>query len=114
MDARLIMGVLESNQGLGASGSTLLLGPADRTNVFSSAIMNSTAKKQKPPFEVQYVVPVNQTFEDRHPDHVEGTVNKPFNASDFPVIYSALARANLRCVLFPADMSSFNHSQVIR
>ncbi|CZT21041.1 related to Two-component system protein B [Ramularia collo-cygni] len=59
MDARLIMSVLTSDQGLGDSGSTLLLGPADPSNVFSTA-------------------------------------NSPFNANDFSVIYSALAKADLR------------------
>lgn len=113
MDARLIMGVLDSNQGLGTSGTTLLLGPADRNNVFSSAIMNSTANRQKPEFEVQYVVPVNDTFEARHPDHVRGSSNSAFNASNFPAIYSALAKANLRYVWMPASTNIADMSQII-
>lgn len=114
MDARLIMGVLESNQGLGESGTTLLLGPANRSNVFSSTIMNSTASRQRPQFEVQYIVPVNETFKDRHPDQVSGSEISPFNASDFPAIYSALSRAGSRYDQHLMNVNIPDRRQVVR
>lgn len=96
MDARLILSVLDSTQGLGETGETLLLGPADDSNVFSSAVMNSTAEREKPEVKVRYVVPLNDTFQKRHPGHVLGSANLPFNASDYPAIYNALAKAGSR------------------
>lgn len=98
MDARLVMSVLDSTQGLGKTGETLLVGPASSSNSFSSDVMASTAALKRPQVEVRYVVPLNRTFEDRHPDHVHGTTNAPFNASTFPSIYNALAKADSRSV----------------
>lgn len=96
MDARLIMSVLNSTQGLGDTGSTLLIGPADGSNIFPSAVMNATSGKQKPPLEVRYVVPVNNSVAKRHLDHAQATAISSFNASDFPAVYNALARASSR------------------
>lgn len=98
MDARLIISVLKSTQGLGNTGETLLIGPANSSNTFSSDVMASTAQLERPQVEVKYVVPLNRTFEDRHPEHVQGTTNAPFNASTFSSIYNALAKSSARCV----------------
>lgn len=96
MDAKLIMSVLNSTQGLGDTGSTMLIGPAGSSNVFSSDIMNATAGKQKPQVEVRFIVPVNDSVAERHPDHIQGTANPSFSASEFPAVYNALARAGSR------------------
>lgn len=93
MDGRLISQVLDSDTGLGNSGATLLVGPSGRSNVFAPDL-SVDDDRSRSEIEVRYVLPLNHTLEERHPDHVRGTANAPFNAADFPAVYNALAAHN--------------------
>lgn len=94
MDARLISSVMDMRQGLGSTGGTLLLGPANSTNIFPHQVITQARNREEPEFEVHYILPLNDTYRSRHPNHVQGTANAPFNATEFPTIYRALAHAN--------------------
>lgn len=97
MDARLILDVLDSPEGLGETGQTLLIGPATETNMFpdgvtyrSQDVVNRSSATSD--FDVRYVVPLNATDSKRHPQHVLGSDNPPFNAKEYPAIVSAVTQ----------------------
>ncbi|CAK3747877.1 hypothetical protein D0861_01207 [Lecanosticta acicola] len=96
MDSRLIRAVMDSTDGLGDSGETILLGPAASSNKFPSNITSAAAHNETPQYEVRFVLPLRtgETSRERHPDHVVGASNGPFDASDYPTIYKALAEAD--------------------
>ncbi|KAK3115927.1 Histidine kinase osmosensor [Teratosphaeriaceae sp. CCFEE 6253] len=98
MDASLIMDVVASTQGLDQTGQTLLLGPSTPSNTFpsSSGVLYNTRGDGPAPedFEVRYVLPVNSSDKMRHPDHVPGTANLPFEASRYPAVVRGLAQDN--------------------
>ncbi|SMR41854.1 unnamed protein product [Zymoseptoria tritici ST99CH_1E4] len=91
LDARLIYQVTNSLQGLGKTGETLLLGPAARNNHFNETIMTSVGDKTRMDFDVQYIVPVNATRSSNKQSPARSMATPAFNASQFPVIYDALA-----------------------
>ncbi|OQN96316.1 hypothetical protein B0A48_17572 [Cryoendolithus antarcticus] len=91
MDAKLISFVLSNTDGLGETGQTLLLGPANTTNSFSRASVRPSSSDTKPDPEVRYVLPLPSGDKERHPDHVYGTPNAAFSASQYPAIQEALA-----------------------
>lgn len=43
--------------------------------------------------QVEYVYPLNQSFADRHPDHVLGTLNPAFYASQYPAVEEVFTQA---------------------
>lgn len=90
------MSVLDSTQGLGDTGATLLIGPAQSSNVFTSAVRDTTSFRRKPQVEVRYVVPVNESVAGRHGDHAEPNSNPTFDAGNFPAIYNALSQLSSR------------------
>ncbi len=95
MDARLIQQVLDSTEGLGSTGETLLVGPVASENMFRDGITYKTNNDDPPnDFLVEYVFPLNKTYVDRHPDHIVGTSNAPFEANKYPALYSAITRAS--------------------
>lgn len=92
MDARLITQVLSAQEGLDETGETLLVGPANATNKFSQDIWYATNNGNPPNnFDVEYVLPLNKSYSDRHPEHVLGTANLPFNTTQYPAIKQAVA-----------------------
>lgn len=95
INASLISAVIESPEGLGDTGETLILGPAAGTNKFPSNIMRDANMMQNSRFEVRYILPLNDTSAGRHPKHVKSSDNAPFNASDYPIIYNAIAAAEI-------------------
>ena len=85
MDARLIRQVLTSTEGLGNTGETLLIGPTETSNIFRNGITYATNGDNLPnDFQVEYVFPLNRTWVGRHPDHIMGTKNPPFKATEYP------------------------------
>lgn len=91
MNATLIQQVLTSGEGLGASGETLVVGPASATNLFPNGILYDSNHGNPPEdFEVRYVTPLNKTYASRHPSHVLGTSNLPFAASRYPAVETAV------------------------
>ena len=95
MDARLIGQVLNSREGLDNTGQTLLIGPPNSTNHFKSGILyNDNGGKPPSDVEVQFVTPLASNDSDRHPDHVLGSANKPFQASQYAAIQQAITHNN--------------------
>ncbi|KAF2216092.1 hypothetical protein CERZMDRAFT_35158 [Cercospora zeae-maydis SCOH1-5] len=89
MDARLVSQVIDSPEGLGKTGASLLIGPADSTNLFPA---NVHLESDLPPgLNVRYVMPLNQSHSGRHPSQTSSGTNVAFSTSDFPTLYRALA-----------------------
>ncbi|KAK4504136.1 hypothetical protein PRZ48_005052 [Zasmidium cellare] len=93
MDARLISNVIDSREGLDKTGETLILGPASSSNVFTGSVMENAEHDQKQDLTVRYITPLNSTYRSRHPSHINGTSNAPFNSTEYPVINKALETA---------------------
>lgn len=87
-NARLIQLVQQDQRGLGTTGETLLLGPTNSTNNFPGGTLGNS--KGAAAAEVRYLLPLNITSIDRHPRHVLGTDNPPFQASKYPAVERAL------------------------
>ncbi|KAM3424921.1 hypothetical protein BST61_g6895 [Cercospora zeina] len=89
MDARLVSQVIDSSEGLGNTGATLLIGPAHSTNLFPA---NVHLESDLPPgLNVRYVMPLNQSHSGRHPGQTSSGTNPVFSASTYPALYRALA-----------------------
>lgn len=92
IDARLILQVLDSSVGLDKTGIAYLIGPDNSTNHFPPGVLyNSGPTASSASTNVRFVVPVNSSDAQRHPDHAYGSQNPPFSASTFPAIESALS-----------------------
>ncbi|KAH9826340.1 Two-component system protein B [Teratosphaeria destructans] len=89
MDARLIQQVIQDPTGLGETGSTLLLGPVNTTNLFAPGVLGSNATADD---LVRYLIPLNVSVTNRHPNHVYGTGNLPFQAGRYPAVEMAMER----------------------
>ena len=87
-NARLIQLVQQDQRGLGLTGETLLLGPTNTTNNFPDGILGN--EEGAATAEVRYLLPLNATSKDRHPGHIIGTENPPFQASRYPAVERAL------------------------
>lgn len=85
---RLIREVFQDQRGLGDSGSTLLVGPHNRTNLFSPGIIGNASAAGDA--LVDYPIPLNDSARAQHPTHVAGTPNRPFLAGAFPAIRDAI------------------------
>jgi osomolarity two-component system sensor histidine kinase SLN1 len=88
MNGRLVSQVIKSSEGLGDTGHVLLIGPATKSNILPITL--SFKGKSKPAVAVHYVLPLNETYEKRHPDHARRIEDVPFDAASFPLIYNAL------------------------
>lgn len=72
--ARSLTSIRRSREGLGSSGATLLIGPADPSNRFNDSLPASNAtftpnKEQFGNIEVQFVLPPENPGKDRHNEH---------------------------------------------
>lgn len=87
MDARLISQVMLNTEGLGSTGQTMIVGPADRANTFDTEAFgaNSTAPQQ-----VQYVLPPKSNNTNRHSKDRGDIPHAAFNSSEYPAIMRAL------------------------
>ena len=92
VDARLILQVLNSSEGLDKTGETLLVGPVATSNLFPSGILYTRTQGSAPSdFPVQYVMPLNVSEANRHPTQVGG-LRTPFNAAAYPAILQAFTQ----------------------
>ncbi|GIZ42505.1 hypothetical protein CKM354_000577100 [Cercospora kikuchii] len=89
MDARLVSQVIDSAEGLGKTGETLLIGPADSTNLFPTDV--HLESDIPPGLNVRYVLPLNQSYSSRHPGQTSSGTNPAFGAGDYPALSKALA-----------------------
>ncbi|KAG9848789.1 putative histidine kinase HHK5p, partial [Aureobasidium melanogenum] len=94
-DARLIGSVIESAEGLGSTGMTLIVGPANTTNHFPEGLLyNSPQNGTVDPADIQgrYIWPLPDAFSHRHPNS-SGVVNPPpFPITSYPAVVSALTQ----------------------
>lgn len=88
MDATLIAQVQQSTQGLDDTGETLIVTPSNVTNRLRSDYQPDSATTAD--LQVQYLLLISNDTA-RHPNHVVGTANPPFNASQYPAIAQAFA-----------------------
>ncbi|KAI4731338.1 putative histidine kinase HHK5p [Aureobasidium sp. EXF-10728] len=94
-DARLIGSVIGSAEGLGSTGLTLVVGPANTTNHFPKGLLyNSADPGTVDPADVQgrYIWPLPGQYSYRHPGS-SGNINPPnFNITNYPAVVTALTQ----------------------
>lgn len=94
MDASLIDDVIVSQDGLGKTGQTLLIGPTTNTNLFTETQLDALGNRTRPDLDLRFVIPVPSNDTARHPDHTANSTNPPFPAASYSVLYNALQDAN--------------------
>lgn len=89
--ARSLTAIRRSREGLGDSGATLLIGPADPSNRFNDSLPASNAtftpdKEQFGNIEVQFILPPKNPGKDRHGEHqfTSEYENKPWPLHRYP------------------------------
>lgn len=87
MDARLITQVMQSTEGLGNTGQTMIVGPADPSNRISAEAFGTESSG---PHLVKYVLPPKSNNTNRHSNDRGNGPEAPFNASSYPAITRAL------------------------
>ncbi|KAM0709729.1 hypothetical protein Q7P35_003769 [Cladosporium inversicolor] len=87
MDARLITQVMQSTEGLGNTGQTMIVGPADRSNRINAETFGGNPTG---PQLVQYVLPPRSNNTNRHSKDRGDGPDVTFNASSYPAITRAL------------------------
>jgi osomolarity two-component system sensor histidine kinase SLN1 len=87
MDARLITQVMQSTEGLGDTGQTIIVGPADASNRFNAEAFGASSTGTQ---LVQYVLPPTSNNTNRHSKDRGDGAHETFNASNYPAIQRAL------------------------
>lgn len=87
MDARLVTQVIRSTEGLGNTGQTMIVGPADGSNRISAETFGANSSG---PQLVKYVLPPTSNNTNRHSENRGNGPEVPFNASSYPAITRAL------------------------
>jgi osomolarity two-component system sensor histidine kinase SLN1 len=87
MNARLISQVMQSTEGLGDTGQTVIVGPADGANLFTPGALSASSAT---PESVKYVLPPLTNLTNRRKDERDEDFHKPFNTSEYPAIQHAL------------------------
>jgi osomolarity two-component system sensor histidine kinase SLN1 len=105
MDARLISQVMQSNEGLGKTGQTLIVGPAGSANVFNTEAFGGNSNI---PPDVQYVVPPKSNNTNRHTKDRGDSPHEAFNASKYPAIQRALDQDGTKEDLSDSMISTHN------
>lgn len=80
VDARLVTDPIIAQDGLDRTGITMLVGPANATNVLPATTPNN--------LDVRYVIPPNNTLH-RHDDVIAGSSDYSFSWNKFPAIKEA-------------------------
>ena len=97
LDARMLYQIVQSPEGLDATGEILLVGPATSNNKFETQIRGVQAQDAASR-EVKFVLPPqsNSTLDNRHDlrSWQSGQSNKPFLMGDYPVLVDAWTRNN--------------------
>ncbi|WPH00449.1 Hypothetical protein R9X50_00327800 [Acrodontium crateriforme] len=90
MDASLVLDVVESTQGLDQTGEVLLVGPVNKSNVFTSNVLYSKDRRSThADFPVHYIIPVSGNETSRHPNKTLGMAGASFNATQYPAVFDA-------------------------
>lgn len=87
MNAQLIQQVMQSTEGLGRTGQTLIIGPAASSNVFNTQVFGGDSTT---PPAVQYVLPPKSNGTNRHTNVRGDIAHEAFNATAYPAILRAL------------------------
>jgi osomolarity two-component system sensor histidine kinase SLN1 len=111
VDATFIIQPLQSPEGLGNTGVSLLIGPSNRTNKFTPGILwNSKPQHVPDNYTVHYVIPPNGTT--RHNPFVFGGSRTNFSWLAYPAVKEALTvstgqRNNAGSVVSTKDEDGF-------
>ena len=87
MDARLISQVMQSTEGLGDTGQTVIVGPADGANLFTPGALSASSVTSG---NVKYVLPPMANVTSRRREERIAAQQTPFNTSEYPAIQHAL------------------------
>lgn len=94
LDARLILSVARSTQGLGQTGEVLIVGPATSSNSFPEGTLYDSNNGNPPEdFEARYVLPTNSS-KSTHPRQTDMMQRPPFAVGDYPALYQAMTSSN--------------------
>ncbi|KAG9854719.1 putative histidine kinase HHK5p, partial [Aureobasidium melanogenum] len=94
-DARLIGSVIASAEGLGSTGMTLIVGPANTTNHFPEGLLyNSPQNGTVDPADIQgrFIWPLPNDFSYRHPNSSGAVDPPPFPITSYPAVVTALTQ----------------------
>ena len=106
VDARLIIDPINTQEGLDQTGVTMLVGPADGTNMLPAGILNS-GDEAPDNISVRYVVPPNNTHH-RHDDAMDSPSTYTFGWDQFPAIKDAWTETSGRPNEADALLSTHN------
>jgi osomolarity two-component system sensor histidine kinase SLN1 len=87
MNARLISQVMQSTEGLGETGQTVIVGPADGANLFTPGALSASSATSG---TVKYILPPATNITERRKKERDEDFHKPFNTSEYPAIEHAL------------------------
>ena len=87
MNARLISQVMQSTEGLGDTGQTVIVGPADGANLFAPGALSASSVTAG---NVKYVLPPMANVTNRRQEERNSAQHKPFETSEYPAIQHAL------------------------
>jgi osomolarity two-component system sensor histidine kinase SLN1 len=92
----MIFNVVNSPEGLGSSGETLIVGPAAADNIFTSTIRNASAADVKSD-PVRFILPPasNSSLQYRHQARSSiSNASTPFSMSSYPAVLAAWTQNN--------------------
>ncbi|KAI0016514.1 hypothetical protein F4780DRAFT_673888 [Xylariomycetidae sp. FL0641] len=116
-EATPILQVTESQEGLGNTGSVLVIGPSTGWNRFSKynlpANATTPAAKNFSEVDVQFVFPPTNQF-DRHSQHsyLSGNYDQPWRVADYNAVFKALTRPNSAANNASSMLSTTNEQNV--
>lgn len=98
-NAQLVFDVVQSTAGLGTTGEILVVGPTAVDNKFPRALKTSPARLNKTAARnqsVRFVLPPlrNISRSNRHPSHLYGSPNTPFETQSYPSVLDAFTENN--------------------
>ena len=93
VDASTIFEILQSREGLGDTGESLLVGPTQFNNRFERDPRNASATTVKNR-DVRFVLPPEDTLERRQTRQSVANTSQPFSMGSFPAVVSAWTKRN--------------------
>lgn len=119
-NAKSLVDVLDSKEGLGNSGVVLLVGPTNPWNHFNNSLDATNETWQPPRDEFQrqpvhflFPPPVAEDYADRHTKHnfEDQTFDDPFPMPDFPAVFSVFWNRNAESVNNATSMLGSRNEQ---
>jgi osomolarity two-component system sensor histidine kinase SLN1 len=110
VDSRMMTEPITAQEGLDSTGVTMLVAPADPTNMLPPGVYNSTGRAPDD-FSVRYVIPPNNTWH-RHNDAMESPTTYTFDWTKFPAVKRAWSRPTDRTNQADAILSTHNEENI--